>query len=115
MRPHYAPCGIDCTVCSVYQATLADDSEARIALAEKYKTGFDKDIDPESIVCDGCLGSGKHLGFCSVCQIRSCALQKGFRTCAECPDLPCEKGQRIWQENSISMANLLQIREADQS
>ncbi|MDP2400551.1 MAG: DUF3795 domain-containing protein, partial [Actinomycetota bacterium] len=102
MSALYAPCGIDCRDCPVLQATLADDSTARIALAEKFIINHGKDIDPETIVCDGCSEDGRLLGFCAICEIRSCAFSRGFGTCAECPDLPCEKGQFIWQKNSAS-------------
>jgi hypothetical protein len=102
----YAPCGINCTVCDCYVATQNDDREARQKMAEQYKTSYSKDIDPETIVCDGCPGEGRHIGFCAECGIRACAYERGFATCAECAELPCEKGQFIWTSNSKSLENL---------
>lgn len=105
-----APCGIDCATCSVYIATQNNDTAARIKLAEQFKANHDKDIDPETIVCDGCSSADRHLGFCSVCQIRTCAFDRGFQTCAECLDLPCAKGQFIWQKNSLSLKTLEELK-----
>lgn len=56
--------------------------------------------------CDGCGNEGRHIGFCAVCSIRSCAFGKGYATCAECAEFPCPKGSFIWTTNSQSKANL---------
>jgi hypothetical protein len=105
-----APCGIDCGICPVFIATRNDDAVARQRLAEQFFSQHDKDIDPETIVCDGCPGQGRTLGFCSVCQIRACAYGKGYATCAECDAFPCETGQFIWQKNSASLETLNRLR-----
>lgn len=109
MAPMHAPCGIDCEVCDCYVATQNDDKEARLKMAEGFKQAYGKDIDPETIVCDGCSAEGRHIGFCAECGIRACALGRGFATCAECEELPCDKGSFIWKENSQSLANLKQL------
>ncbi len=110
MKEIYAPCGIDCGDCKVYQATTADDPEIRKVLADEFKANFGKEIDPASILCDGCFQAGRHIGFCAVCEIRFCATDKGYATCAECTELPCEKGQFIWLKNSVSLANLEKMK-----
>lgn len=106
MKEIYAPCGIDCQICDCYIATQSNDKEARQKMADSFKAKYGKDIDPETIVCDGCPTEGRHIGFCAECGIRACAFGKGFATCAECAELPCEKGQFIWTSNSKSLANL---------
>jgi hypothetical protein len=106
MNEIYAPCGINCTVCDCYIATQNDDKEARQKMAEQLKANYGKVVDPETIVCDGCPGEGRHIGFCAECGIRACAFDKGFATCAECTELPCEKGQFIWTSNSKSLETL---------
>ncbi len=110
MKEIYAPCGINCAICDCYIATQNDDPEARIKMAEGFKQAYGKDIDPETIVCDGCPGDGRHIGFCAECGIRKCAFGKGFATCAECSDFPCEQGQFIWTSNSKSLENLNKLK-----
>lgn len=110
MNPRYAPCGIDCQNCSVYIATQNNDPEERKRLAEQLFNQHNKEVDPETIVCDGCWNNQRLIGFCSICQIRACAFEKGYATCAECELLPCEKGQFIWQKNSQSLATLNELK-----
>ena len=105
-----APCGIDCQICDAYIATQNNDLQLRQKLVDNYKKKFDKDIPLDDLACDGCLSVGKHIGFCKVCEIRACAYQKGYATCAECSDFPCEKGSFIWTTNSVSKANLEELR-----
>ncbi len=105
-----APCGIDCQVCDAYIATQTDNSAMREKMAQNYKEQYNKDIDPETLYCDGCVSDGRHIGFCNVCQIRSCAFAREYQTCAECTDFPCEKGSFIWTENSKSKATLEALR-----
>ncbi len=106
----YAPCGIDCSVCDAYKATQTDDTALFQKLAENYEKQFDKKIDPETLRCDGCASDNRHIGFCAVCSIRSCAFAKGFSTCAECDAFPCEKGSFIWVEGSKSKATLEMLK-----
>jgi hypothetical protein len=110
MQKLIAPCGIDCSICEAYTATQNDDMEMRQKLADKYFKQFNKTIDPASISCDACSQEGRHIGFCDQCEIRSCAFGRGFATCAECVDFPCEKGSFIWTNNSQSLANLEKLR-----
>jgi len=109
-RQFLAPCGIDCQDCKVYLATQKDDPDERKRLAEQFFKQHNQDIDPETIVCDGCSSGKRMIGFCAICQIRACAFGKGYATCAECQDFPCDKGQFIWQSNSQSLANLNSIK-----
>lgn len=105
-----APCGIDCQICDAYKATQANDPEVFAKLQADYKAKFNKDIAIESLYCDGCPSDGRHIGFCAACEIRKCAYGKGYQTCAECSEFPCEKGSFIWTTNSVSKANLEELR-----
>ena len=43
-------------------------------------------------MCDGCLGSdGRKCGYCFVCQIRACGMERNVVNCAYCDDYACEK------------------------
>jgi len=111
MSSHIAPCGIDCVSCDAYIATVNDDKALRQKLADQFKEHYGDEVDPEKIRCEGCMNDGAHIGFCFECGIRKCAVEKGFRTCAECGELPCEKGSFIWKEHSKSLERLNAIKE----
>ncbi|PKN71822.1 MAG: hypothetical protein CVU50_09925 [Candidatus Cloacimonetes bacterium HGW-Cloacimonetes-3] len=105
-----APCGIDCRVCDAYIATQNNDIELKQKLADDFKLKFGVDKPLSELDCDGCGAQGKHIGFCAVCGIRVCAFAKGYATCAECAEFPCEKGSFIWTNNSKSKALLEGLR-----
>lgn len=110
MSKMIAPCGIDCSICDAYFATITDDSVLKQKLADNYEAQMGKKISLSEMECFGCPSAGKHISFCEVCEIRTCANAKGFATCAECQDFPCEKGSFIWKSNSESRKNLEEIR-----
>lgn len=105
-----SPCGIDCADCYAYKATQTDDMEMKQKMAEDYKQRFNLEKPLNEFECDGCTEQGRKIAFCAECGIRNCALGKGYATCAECSDFPCEQGAFIWTTNSVSKANLLAIR-----
>ena len=107
-----APCGIDCQVCDAYIATQTDDEALWQKLADNYLKNFGKAIPLDQLACDGCGEKGRHIGFCAVCEIRLCAFDKGFGTCAECESFPCAKGSFIWKEGSKSLEKLQGLRKA---
>ena len=105
-----APCGHECEDCKVFIATRNNDIKALKLFAEQLTAQTGKDVRPEDLACEGCLSEGRRLGFCAVCQIRSCALSKGYASCAECEELPCQKGAFIWKEGSESLRRLRELR-----
>ncbi len=105
-----APCGIDCKDCYAYIATQTDDMEMKQKMVEDFKQRHGIEKQPHEMECDGCRAEGRHLGFCAICGIRACADEKGYVTCAECAEFPCDKGSFIWKENSVSKANLEELR-----
>ena len=85
-------CGLDCSACPAYVATVNNDDAARIKLAEEWGKAFNIKMKPEDVNCDGCLsGEGRHLGYCSACEIRKCGIGKAVENCAYCADYSCEK------------------------
>jgi hypothetical protein len=81
-------CGLNCATCEARIATINNDDELRKATAEKWKAFYNvPDMSPSMINCTGCREEGVKIGHWSMCQIRLCASEKGFKTCGECKDL----------------------------
>ena len=89
-----AYCGLVCSECPAYVATQANDPDELERVAAGWREQFDSpEITAESILCDGCLrlNGGRLAGYCSICEIRSCALERGVTNCAHCADYACGK------------------------
>jgi hypothetical protein len=81
-------CGLNCATCEARIATIQDDDELRKTTAEKWEKLYNvPEMSPDMINCTGCREEGVKLGHWSMCQIRSCASSKGYKTCGECKDL----------------------------
>ena len=90
MKERIAFCGLDCEKCDAYLATLHNDDALREKTARLWSEWNHVTITPEMINCMGCRADGVKTPYCeSLCQIRQCALKKGFATCGSCPDLDC--------------------------
>jgi hypothetical protein len=83
-----AYCGLDCGQCPAYVATQANDREALERTAATWREQFNApEITADSIICDGCpTTDGRLSGYCSICEIRACALERGLETCAPCAE-----------------------------
>ena len=93
LRELTAPCGLDCFNCIAY---LANDNE------EFRKQVASAGIPYEEATCTGCRKeNGCHLLHAmgilpeseSHCKIFQCVSSKGFETCADCSDFPCDNLQ----------------------
>ena len=85
-------CGIVCSECPAFNATLNDDDEARIKTAEIWSKEFHAEIKPEDINCEGCHSeNGILFTHCMVCEIRKCGQTKDVANCAYCDDFSCQK------------------------
>ena len=82
-------CGLICTECPAYLATLNDDDELRKSTAAKWSEMFKSDIKPESINCNGCTTAGTKFAHCNECPMRKCAIAKAVTNCGWCRDYPC--------------------------
>lgn len=107
-----AKCGIDCSKCEAYLATIQNSDELRKETAEKWSSMFGAKLDYKSINCLGCQESdeNKLIGHCKVCEIRICALEKGYNTCADCENYGCDLVSKVWQHDSKIKANLDELR-----
>lgn len=84
-----AYCGLDCSVCPAYEATVKDDWFARRELAALW-TSPDYPVLAEEINCLGCHHQGEQLFiFCRDCEMRRCGIKHQASTCAACEEYPC--------------------------
>ena len=82
-----APCGLYCGVCGVYIATRDNNEKFKSVMGALYGT------KPEETECLGCMqeNSSKTLYcVCTLCGIRDCVKAKGFYSCHQCEEWPCE-------------------------
>jgi hypothetical protein len=87
MEKIIACCGLDCATCDARIATITNDDELRASTAKQWTAQFHADITPEMINCTGCREPGVKFNHCTECEIRNCAIAKGFNTCADCGEL----------------------------
>lgn len=107
MKKLIACCGLDCSTCDAWKATLADDNALRAKTAENWKVQFSADITPEMINCTGCREEGVKFAHCAECEIRNCVKSKGFETCADCEKLEdCKHTKNIHQYVPEALLNL---------
>lgn len=86
-----APCGLYCGACSILLAGRRGDQALLRQIAEVLTVQQGQPIQAKDLICTGCLSTGSVAVVCRHCEIRACALRRGFRRCGECPDLPCER------------------------
>jgi len=82
-----APCGLYCGTCGVYIAHRDGNTKFRDVLAHLYGSR------PEETACLGCMQPEPPeclYGFCQNCVIRDCVKERGFSSCYQCDDWPCD-------------------------
>jgi hypothetical protein len=109
-----AVCGLVCDDCIAFIATQKDDDQLRERVVEAWPTEQEH-LELKDINCDGCLAEGRLYPFCSACEARKCALEKGVENCAHCGSAPCAKLEELWKSfRTVSaaeaQANLERIR-----
>lgn len=83
-------CGLVCSECPAYLATVNDDAELRSKTAAKWSEMYGSDIKPEAICCEGCGTPGRKFHHCSECEMRLCGIAKGVKNCGRCKEYPCK-------------------------
>jgi hypothetical protein len=84
-------CGLSCSECPAFIATQNDDNAQREQIAKQWTKEYRHEFQAEDINCDGCTNlDGKHVGYCNVCEVRTCAVEKDVKNCAYCSDYGCE-------------------------
>lgn len=103
-----AYCGLNCVKCDAYLATVNNDQALREKTAKLWSELNQTLIQPEDINCEGCRADGKKTVYCeNLCGIRHCAMEKGVRTCGDCPEMEsCKTLGMIISNNSEARENL---------
>jgi hypothetical protein len=111
MTDMIAYCGIKCSECDAYLATQANDTLWQERLAEQWRRDYNSpEITAADVICDGCSVGARHGGYCSLCPVRACAVQRGVSTCAACTDYPCEELTKFHSTTAHAKANLEALR-----
>lgn len=111
MIPNLAYCGLVCEGCPIYWATHEEDPERKERIIEesvrilKEQFGVTK-LTKEMTDCDGCSAGGRLFSGCADCTIRTCAVEKGLKTCAGCDDYPCSRLKTMFKDNPSQKARL---------
>lgn len=108
MKRSIAYCGLDCESCEAYIATVNDDDGLRRRIAGQWSELNGVDITPEMINCLGCRADGVKTPYCeSLCEIRKCAMGKGFETCGSCGEMgSCRKLSMVFDNSEDARKNL---------
>jgi hypothetical protein len=104
-------CGLDCAECPAYHAAERFTIEERQKTADLWSKQFNTTMRAGDVDCTGCTETGgQHVGYCAVCQIRLCGLEKKIAHCAACPDYGCEKLSGFHQMAPQAKTNLEVLR-----
>lgn len=105
-----APCGLDCWNCLIFQAS--ENEQLKKIIAEKMN------IPAEKVSCKGCRAEKGQIEFLNMdkpCKVFRCITEKGFYSCAECDEMPCnnlhpyaEMAER--RPHNLKLFNLCQIK-----
>ena len=108
MNDLIAFCGLNCEKCDAFIATKNNDNALREKTAKLWSELNQIEILPEQINCEGCRCDGKKTVFCDkLCQIRQCAMKKGFETCGDCSELDnCKTVAMVVGNNPEALENL---------
>ena len=83
-------CGYRCDLCLAYRPAVEENPSNRQALSDGWFKYFGFRIEPENIMCDGCLADHPKL-IDQECPVRPCVLEKGLDNCGYCDQYICEK------------------------
>ncbi|MFX0023315.1 MAG: DUF3795 domain-containing protein [Candidatus Hermodarchaeota archaeon] len=91
-------CGYNCYLC----AARSDDIKLRQKLVDAWRKYLGHEMyTAENVACEGCKSKGDKIADKN-CEARPCAQEKGFESCAQCNDFPCNKVKHLLG-SSISM------------
>ncbi len=98
MHELISACGLDCHSCECRIAYLAGDEAGKTDIAKRWSKTYNSPISAQDIACEGCMEGSVHFAWCGKCPIRACALARGYQSCAECADFPCENNSWLYEQ-----------------
>jgi len=106
-------CGLLCSDCGAYIATVADDDEKRAEVARQWSEMYEANLSPSDINCEGCLSDGPRVfHHATVCEIRKCAKAKGVVNCGHCDEYPCDRLEGLFKMVPEARERLDEVRAA---
>ncbi|MBN2047941.1 MAG: DUF3795 domain-containing protein [Anaerolineaceae bacterium] len=114
MYQNVAYCGLVCEGCPMYWPTYQPDPVKKQKMrAEVLRITHDlwgMEMKIEEITdCRGCKSPDDQVfKGCLECAIRSCARGKGYQTCAECADFPCNELEQFFTNGGPQTRALLE-------
>ena len=83
-------CGYRCDLCLAYRPNIEKKPDNRQILSDGWFKYFGFRIQPENIICDGCLAEHPKL-IDQGCPVRPCVNERGLENCGYCDQYICEK------------------------
>lgn len=90
MEPVLTRCGYRCDLCLAYRPNIEAHPESRSRLSDGWQQYFGFRLQPEEIICDGCMADSPCL-IDQNCPVRACVIEKGLTNCAACEAYICDK------------------------
>jgi hypothetical protein len=90
MQPVLSRCGYRCDLCLAYLPNVEKNHSNQQKLSDGWFKYFGFRIEPEFILCDGCMADHPRL-IDQGCPVRPCVIEKGLNSCASCDEYVCEK------------------------
>jgi hypothetical protein len=83
-------CGFRCDLCMAYRPNVERHPENRRLLSNGWFKYFGFRIEPENILCDGCLND-QCITLDKDCRVRPCVVTNALENCARCEKYGCDK------------------------
>lgn len=104
-----AYCGLYCPICSFETTFETKDTTHLLRMPDRYNHLKEQSI--EECKCGGCK---QQTDYCH-CDMKPCAEEKGYISCADCDDFPCETLKHFANDgvphHKDALLNLYRIRE----
>ncbi|HOW91289.1 MAG TPA: DUF3795 domain-containing protein [Anaerolineaceae bacterium] len=95
MEPILSRCGYRCDLCLAFEPNVRAHPENQQKLSDGWFRYFGFRIQPEDILCDGCMSENPRL-IDAGCPVRPCVIAKEFFNCSQCEDYGCTKLVDRW-------------------
>jgi hypothetical protein len=83
-------CGYRCDLCLAYGENVKKNDRRR-ELSDGWFAIYGFRVEPEDIVCDGCVSGDNPRLIDKGCPVRPCVTAKGIANCGHCQEYICDK------------------------